>query len=462
MNLHDLTAVEQARAIRRGETSSVELTEHYLRRSHDLSASVGAFVTLTDDLALEQARAADLLVAGAVDADDLPVLHGVVVPVKDLHQVKGVRCRYGSTVVDLISPIDDDMVLLLREGGTVMAGKTTTPEFGLPCYTEPEVGDLARTPWDLDRGAGGSSGGAAAAVAAGLAPVAQGSDGGGSIRIPASVCGLVGVKTSRGLVPTGPLPPAIGRLGVSGPLARTVEDAAALLDVMSGRGREDSFMRDLDVDPQPLVIGRYRQPVITDTPVHHECVAAYEHTSTLLESLGHRVIDIDVPFPLSAVPRFEKVWCALASMIPIPPERESELRPLTQWLREIGRTMTFEDVMVEVDLMAELGRTAIEATAHLDVILTPTLADLPAPHGTLRNDDDPAADFLAQKRFTPFTSAYNITGQPAVSLPLHWTKDGLPVGVQLVGRPMGEALLLRLAAQLERARPWAHRRPEVW
>jgi amidase len=191
-------------------------------------------------------------------------------------------------------------------------------------------------------------------------------------------------------------------------------------------------------------------------------VAAYEHTSTLLEELGHRVIDIDIPFPLSSVPRFERVWCALASMIPIPPEKEDQLRPLTRWLRELGRAMTFEEVMIEVDNMADLGRKAVESTAHLDVILTPTLADLPAPHGTLRNDANPAADFLAQKRFTPFTSAYNVSGQPAVSLPLHWTKDGLPVGVQLVGRPMADALLLRLGAQLERARPWAHRRPEVW
>lgn len=462
MDAHDLTAVEQAHAIRRGETTSVELTEHYLRRSHALSARVGAFVTITDELALKQAHAADRLVAEVDDVESLAVLHGVVVPVKDLHQVKGVRCRSGSVVVDVVSPIDDDMVVLLREGGTIMTGKTSTPEFGLPCYTEPEVGHWARTPWDLDRSAGGSSGGAAAAVAAGLAPVAQGSDGGGSIRIPASVCGLVGLKTTRGLVPSGPLPPSLGRLGVSGPLARTVVDAAALLDVMTGRGHGDSYLHDLDVDPEPLVVGRYRQPVIADTPVHHECVAAYEHTSLLLESLGHRVIDVDVPFPLTVVPHFERVWAALAASVPIPPEREADLRPLTQWLREIGRGMTVEDVMAEVDLMADYGRAALDATAHLDVILTPTLADLPALHGALRNDDDPAADFLAQKRFTPFTSAYNITGQPAVSLPLHWTKDQLPVGVQLVGRPMAEAALLRLAAQLERARPWAHRRPEVW
>jgi amidase len=159
---------------------------------------------------------------------------------------------------------------------------------------------------------------------------------------------------------------------------------------------------------------------------------------------------------------FERVWAALAAAIPIPPERESELRPLTRWLRGIGRGLSLDEVTAAVDLMAGYGRAALDATSHLDIILTPTLADLPALIGSLRDDEDPVADFLAQKRFTPFTSPYNITGQPAVSLPLHWTKDGLPVGVQLVGQPMAEATVLRLAAQLERARPWVDRHPEVW
>jgi len=464
MDLHDLTAVEQAAAIRRGEVSSVELAEHYLLRSHALNATVGAFATITDGLAREQARAADRAVAER-HGGRLSVLHGVVVPVKDLNHVAGVTCRFGSAAVEVVSDIDDDVVVLLREGGTVMTGKTTTPEFGLPCYTEPDVSHWARTPWDLDRSAGGSSGGAAAAVAAGLAPVAQGSDGGGSIRIPASVCGLVGLKTSRGLVPSGPGPESPGRLGVDGPLARTVTDAAALLDVMTGSSLEvtgTSYVAGLERDPRPLLVGRYCQPVIAETAVHAECLAAYESTSLLLESLGHRVVDIDVPFPLSAVPHFARVWAALAASIPVDPGREGDLRPLTRWLREAGRGLTDDEVRAEVSFMAGYGRSALEATSHLDIVLTPTLADLPAPHGALRDDDDPQADFDAQSRFTPFTSPYNITGQPAVSLPVHWTHDGLPVGVQLVARPLGEALLLRLAAQIERARPWAHRYPEVW
>lgn len=456
MDLHDLTAVEQAAAIRRREVSARELTEHYLARAE--ADPVGAFVTLTPDLARAQADAADARFA--VGEPPRSALDGVVVPIKDLNQVQGVRCHFGSAVIDVVSPVDDTMVAVLRAGGTVMLGKTSAPEFGLPAYTEPEVGEWARTPWDLNRSAGGSSGGAAAAVAAGLAPVAQGSDGGGSIRIPASACGLVGVKTSRGLVPSGPMPEGLGRLAVDGPIARTVADAAALLDAMT-QGASGATAAVAE-DPGSLLVGRYCTPVIADARVHAECRAAYEAATALLESLGHRVVEIDVPFPLERVAHFERVWAAGAASIPISPDREAALRPLTRWLRSIGRAMSFEEVMAEVDLMAATGRAMVAATAHLDAVLTPTLADLPSLVGSLRDDDDPAADFEAQKHFTPFTSPYNISGQPAVSLPLHWTADGLPVGVQLVGQPMGEAALLRLAAQIERARPWAHRHPEVW
>lgn len=470
MELHDLTALEQAQAIRRREISSVELARHYLARSHSLNEAVGAFVTLTDDLALEQATEADRLVLESSDAAGLPVLHGVVVPVKDLNQVKGVRTRFGSLTVDVVSAVDDDVVAELRRGNTVMTGKTTTPEFGLPAYTESDTGPYARTPWDLTRGAGGSSGGAAAAVAAGLAPVAHGSDGGGSIRIPASVCGLVGIKPTRGLISNGPMPDGLGRLGVQGVLARTVADAAALLGVMAGR--DDAYVAGLR-DPGQLLIGRYHQPVIADTDVHPESITAFEDTSALLESLGHRLVDIEVPLPLEAVPHFELVWAAGAAGIPVPAEREGDLRPLTRWLRERGRALLPGELDAALHLMSVHAERALAETAHLDIILTPTLADVPAELGAIRDDADPAGDFEAQKRFTPYTSPYNMTGQPAVSLPVHWTGNdpatsgagpgaGLPVGIQLVARPMHESVLLGLAAQFEAARPWAHRHPEVW
>jgi amidase len=330
VELHDLTALEQAHAIREREVSSVELTSHYLARTHALNDTVGAFVTITDDLAQEQARAADEAVGGG---ERLSVLHGVVVPVKDLHHYRGVRIRFGSSLADMVATVDEDVAARLRAAGTVMTGKTSTPEFGLPAYTEPDVGPWARTPWDLERSAGGSSGGAAAAVAAGLAPVAHGSDGGGSIRIPASSCGLVGLKTSRDLLPNGPFPEGPGRLGVQGPLARTVADAAALLDVMAGAGPTASYLRDLDRDPEPLLIGRYCTPVIADTSVDPECLAAFEEASALLESLGHPV---DVPVP--AARRRAALRACLGGRGGHPgAEREAELRLPTRWLRACGR-----------------------------------------------------------------------------------------------------------------------------
>ena len=462
MELHDLTALEQARAVRAREVSSLELTEHYLARAHALNDTVGAFVTFTDELARQQARDADHAVAQESVPDTLSVLHGVVVPIKDLHHYEGVRVRFGSPVADQVASLDEVVAGRIRAAGTVMTGKTSTPEFGLPAYTEPDVGPWARTPWDLERSAGGSSGGAAAAVSAGLAPVAHGSDGGGSIRIPASSCGLVGLKTSRDLLPNGPFPEGPGRLGVQGPLARTVADAAALLDVMAAAGPSDSYLRNLERDPDPMLIGRYCTPVIADTIVDPECLAAFEEASALLESLGHRLVDLPVPVPLDAVPHFELIWAAGAAGIPVLPEREGELRPLTRWLRARGRELSAEDVAEAVAFMGEHARAALAASAHLDLILTPTLAQLPARIGTIRDDNDPAADFEAQKRFTPFTSPYNMTGQPAVSLPVHWTTGGLPVGIQLVGQPMREATLLRVSAQVERARPWAGGHPEVW
>ena len=459
MELHDLTALEQAAAIREGRISSVELTRHYLSRSHALNETVGAFAAFTDELALEQASRADRLVREASATETFGVLHGVVVPVKDLNQVRGVQVRFGSVTVDEVASVDDDVVALMRDAHTVMTGKTTTPEFGLPAYTESDIGPYARTPWDLTRGAGGSSGGAAASVASGLAPVAQGSDGGGSIRIPASVCGLVGLKPSRGLVSNGPLPDGPGGLGVQGVLARTVADAAALLGVMTDT--DDAYVRGLR-EPASLLIGRYSQPVIAETAVHPEVLKAFEEATALLASLGHRIVDVDVPLPLDAVPHFELVWAAGAAGIPVPADREGDLRPLTRWLRERGRALGPGDLERALDLMAAHAARALDETAHLDIVLTPALADIPALVGSIRNDADPAADFEAQKRFTPYTSPYNMTGQPAVSLPLYWTSGGLPVGIQLVARPLHEATLLSLAAQLESARPWAHRHPEVW
>jgi amidase len=476
--LHELTALGQAAAIRRREISSLELTEHYLARTDRLGATVGAFVTRTDDLARDQARAADERIAAADPDEPLGPLFGTVVPAKDLVFVAGVRCRLGSVAYDLVPLGDDNVVTRMRQGGLVITGKTATPEFGLPCYTEPdpELGPPSRSPWDLTRTAGGSSGGAAAAVAAGLASAAHGSDGGGSIRIPASVTGLVGIKPARGRISDGPLRDPVGELPHQGVLARTVADAAALLDVLAGAFPDDpfpapplaageTFLAAAQRDPGRLRIGRYRSPVVAETELHPAVISAYDEAAEVLESLGHEVVDAPPPFTPAQVPAFEAVWSILALLTPVAAEDEQRLMPLTRWLRERGRAVSGIELAGSVSLMRIIARAAIAASASYDVVLTPTLADLPAPIGALRDDADPAADFEAQKRFTPFTSPYNVTGQPAMSVPFAWPQiDGitLPVGIQLVGRPYDEATLISLAAQLERAAPWGHRRPPVW
>src|SRR5215472_5633097 len=276
--IHDMTALELTAAIRNGELSPVEITDHYLARIDRLNADTGAFYTVTADLAKAQAVAAEQAAAehrrSGADAAGLPPLTGVPIPIKDLNLVAGVRATFGSALLaDNVAADDDYVVTELRKAGIVITGKTATPEFGLPCYTETKIGPPARTPWDLSRSAGGSSGGAGAAVAAGLAPAAQGSDGGGSIRIPASVCGLFGIKPSRGRISHGPLVPDLAGLSTDGPIARTVADAALLLDAMTGNHPGDmytlpplppgeSFLGYTTREPGKLRIGRSLQTVV--------------------------------------------------------------------------------------------------------------------------------------------------------------------------------------------------------
>jgi amidase len=465
---HDLTLLEQAAAVRRREVSPVELVEHYLSRIEALDETVGAFVTVTAERALDTARESERALAG----DGLPPLFGVPTAIKDLNLVAGVPTSFGTSIWpprDL--GIDDAVSARLKAAGLICLGKTNTPEFGLPCYTEPDVAPPARTPWDLDRSAGGSSGGAAAAVAAGLVPAAQGSDGGGSIRIPASVCGLVGIKTSRGRVSSAPMSAEISGLSVNGPIARTVRDAAALLDAMAGPAESDwqwapppatSFLAACDEPPGRLRIGRYSTPVIADASVHPDCIAAYEAASELLAGLGHEVVDHTPTFTPDLVPAFETVWSTEFLSLPIEPADEARTRPLTRWIRERGRSVSAQQLYAALANLRRAVRGELEACSGYDAVLTPTLASPPVLVGELRDDEDPEADFEAQKRFTPYTSPYNMSGQPAVSLPMHWTTAGLPIGVQLVGRPYGEATLLRLSAQVEAAAPWAHRKPDLW
>lgn len=471
--IHELTALELAAAVRHREVSPVDIVDHTLDRLEGLDPVVSAFVTPTPDLARTQAQAVTEVISQHVDDAEMPPFTGVPCPIKDLTLVAGVPCQMGSRAfADNIASVDDGVVTLLRDAGTLMVGKTNTPEFGLPPYTESDVAPPARTPWDTTRTAGGSSGGAAAAVAAGIVPVAHGNDGGGSIRIPASACGLVGLKPTRGRISQGPYGTVGAGLASHGVLTRDVGDAAAFLDVLVQHWPGDmfllpqprtSFFSACNRAPGRLRIGVLTTPVIdADAPVDESCLRAVARTAALLADMGHIIEEAPIPFPADRWSSFEALWSVTALTAPVEAEDEDLLVPLTRWLREKGRGVSGLDYASAITLMQATTREAASTWAPYDAILTPTLAQPPARVGTMRDDADPASDFAAQMAFTPWTSVWNLTGWPSISLPLEYAEiDGteLPIGVMLGGRHADEATLLSLASQLEQARPWQDRRP---
>lgn len=463
--IHEMDATALARSIADGEVARREVLEATMARVHEVSERVGAFAHLSEDYARNQVAEQE----AHPDSDSARgPFSGVPVPIKDLLMVAGLPFEAGSKALQgYVAPHDDGQAMLLAEAGTIMVGKTTTPELGLPPYTEPDVAPPARNPFDLRRNAGGSSGGAAAAVASGIVPAAHGSDGGGSIRIPASICGLVGLKPSRGRVSPGPHGVDGPALATGGALTRSVRDAAAFLDVLARPWPGDhyllpaptSFAEAATQSPGRLRIGVLRQPVnVDEAPVHSSSFAALEVAIECLTELGHEVVETTVPFSPAEWDSFAPLWAVSALSAPIPPEREELLLPLTRWMREQGRGIdgaTYAQAVMEVQ---QLARSAARAWQGLDVIINPTLAH-PAPFiGEMRTDEDPLADFAAQKVFTPWTSVWNLTGAPAISLPLHREEvEGrtLPIGVQLGGVRVGQEVpLLMLANQLEQAWPW--------
>lgn len=466
MELTEHDALATAAAIRAGTVSAVEVATAFLARSERLGPVVGAFARLTPEIALAQAAAVD---EGVARGKGSAPLLGVPCPIKDLNPVAGVGWEAGSAAMrGVVAELDDDIVGWLAGAGTVMLGKTATPEFGLPCYTEPEGAPAARTPWDLSRSAGGSSGGAAAAVATGLAPIAQASDGGGSIRIPASACGLVGLKASRGRISSGRSREPGPGLGSDGVLSRTVADTAVALDVLAGHGVGETYQVPgphttfLDAarrEPGRLRIGVLTTPVIAEADVHPACLEAARATAEALAALGHEVGEAPVPFGVERWLAFSALWSVGSASIPLPPEAEPLLRPLTRWLRERGRATSGVEYATALGAVQRLTVDTALAWDAFDLILTPTLAQPPSLVGELRDDDDPAADFAAQTRFTPWTSVYNLTGRPAISLPLHTAEVGgrtLPIGIMLGGRLGAEETLLSVSAQLEDAVGWQH------
>jgi amidase len=462
--LHDLTVLEQAGAIRTGQVGAVELVEHYLARIAAFGDELGAFVTVTADQARAAAGAADDAVRR--EQAGLPALHGVPTAIKDLTMTAGVRTTFGSAAFeDFVPPVDADVVVAMRNAGMISLGKTTASEFGISLYSEGLVGPPARNPWQPEMTAGGSSGGAAAAVAAGLVPVAQGSDGGGSLRIPAAICGLVGFKPSRGVVPSGPF--GFGGFGLptEGPIGRTVCDVALVLDAMAIPGVGQPFPQPprpvggylaqaLKADPGPLRIGWFTTPILAEVPVDPICLAAVAEAAGALAELGHDLVEVPAPADPSVLPLFEVVWQAL-SLAPVPPDREGRLLPLTRHLRELAAGTSAGALMAALSGLQNVVREADRRLTGFDLVLCPTLARPQAPVGWFAALP-PAEDFAEQARMSPYCALVNLTGAAAISVPVGRT------GVMLFSAPGQDGLVLSVAAQLETARPWADRHPAVW
>ena len=463
MNKVDLAftpALEQAQLIRRGEVSPSELVEVYLERISRLNPQLGSYFTVTAEQAIADAKAKTEMLPSA---SELPPFFGVPISIKDLNPVAGVPCTYGNpALLNNISNYDDGVVTRIKQAGFILLGKTATSELGSTPYTEPTGFPPARNPWNLEYTPGGSSGGAAAAVAAGLCAIAQGSDGGGSIRGPAACCGLVGIKPSRGRVTHAPVGDRLSGIAINGPIARTVADAAALLDAMSGYVTGDPYWLS---DPEPSFLaatqqkpGNLRIAYATSIPPLGEadanCQQGVLQTVQLLQELGHTVEPKSIDFS-GLVEPFQVVWQTSVASSGIPAEI---LQPLNRWL--LARTGSAGEYLQAVYQMQVVARQIVAFFDTVDVLVLPVYLHSPIRVGEWANLS-PEETFQNIIRWISPCPAANATGQPAIALPVGFDELGLPISVQLVGRPAAETTLISLAAQLEAAKPWIQHRPAL-
>jgi amidase len=459
-------ALELAAALRARELSAVELLDACLAAVDERDGQINAIAWRNDEDARAAAAEADRRLAAG---DGAPFL-GVPLPIKDLTPVAGWPVSFGSRGAPTgVAEESDPVIDALQDAGFVLCGRTTTPEFGLITVTESLRYGITRNPWDTSRSPGGSSGGAAAAVAGGMFPIAHAADGGGSIRIPASYCGLVGLKPSRGRTRC----LAQGWLGgiVNGAEARTVADAAASLDAIAGPdplawynapAPARPFVEEVGADPGRLRIGLMAQAPL-GIPTDDPCTAAARAAAALLEQLGHSVSEVEVPTVSEQLtPAF--VVLAEGGLAEYEGVDWASVEPHSAHQRRHASELGAWDYALAARTLEKITRQEVARWGRdFDVLLTPTSAIvapvagewLPAQHAA---PDQPLFDLVRSVSFTAFV---NVTGLPAVSLPLHWSEDGLPVGVQLVAGPWQEARLIALAGQLEQARPWADRRPRL-
>ncbi len=468
-----LDATDQAELVRSRQMSPVELVDAAIARIEGLNPELNAVIHPLFERARAQAQ--------GITPGDAP-FSGVPFLLKDLGaELAGTPLCEGSALAgDYHSKIDQELTKRFIRAGFVICGKTNTPEFGILPTTEPERFGASKNPWNPAHSTGGSSGGSAAAVASAMVPVAHANDGGGSIRIPASCCGLVGLKPTRARVSGAPqYGDMMGGLVVEHVVSRSVRDSAAILDMIAGPVPGDpywapplhgvSFAAAATTAASPL-----RVAMVVDSPtgsvVHGDCVAAVEGAAALCESMGHHIevatFEIDGD---DFTEHFVNFWAAGNAWALLDWEErigraatEDELEPLTWSLAQMGRTITADRYLKSAQALQKYSRQVAAYFEDFDVLVTPTLAEPPAPLGTFDSPPgEPLAGLFRAAQYVPFTPLFNVTGQPAVSLPLHWNGEGLPIGVQFVGRFGDEETLLSLAGALEIAAPWAGRRPAI-
>ena len=464
-------ATELARLVRGGELRARELVEASLRAIDELEPTINAFTYVAHDSALAEAE--------RIEPGDPRPFAGVPIAIKDLKAVRGMPLTMCSDLFGDYHPDHDAFaVRRLREAGFVLVGKTALPEMGILPTTESRRFGPTHNPWALDRTPGGSSGGAAAAVAAGMVPIAHGNDGGGSIRIPAACCGLVGLKPARGRVSDGP-DGGHSFLVCDGVLARTVADTAVALDVLAGYEPGDAtwappplvpYAESFRAAPGPLRVALTLSPPLADVDLDIVSERAVLDAASLLETLGHSVEEVNPPWRRDGLlSDFTRAFgpavsltTALGGTLAGREPTADDVEPLTWAMYERARTQDTLTFLTAQTRLESMARELIRWMSSYDVLLTPALARRPVRIGEIHGrGPDPWENYRRSGDFTPYTAIFNVTGQPAIMLPLYHGEDGLPIAIQLIAPPAREDLLLSLAAQLEAALPWAQRRPEL-
>lgn len=467
MNKVDLaftSALEQAKLIRKKEISPLELAELYLERIQQFDSRLGSFHALAAEMAITDAREKTEQLAQIKDSSQLPPFFGVPTAIKDLNSVAEMPCSYGIPALkERIAGYDDGVVTKMKMAGFTLLGKTATSQMGSFPYTEPPGFLPTRNPWNLDYTAGGSSGGSAAAVAAGFCSVAHGSDGGGSIRIPAACCGLVGIKPARGRVSNAPVGDYLSGISANGPLARTVKDAAALLDVMSGYITGDPYWL-----PEPEIsfleatdreLPELRVAFASVIPPLGEAVEIYREainqTVTNLEEMGH-IIEPGCPDFSELIEPFSRVWRTGVTASSIPLELFS---PMNRWLGEGSGSAG--EYLQAVSKMQVIARKIVSFFDNFDVLVLPVYMHPPIRIGEWENlSFEETLDKII--RWVGPCPCANASGLPAIAIPVGFDSNGLPIAIQLIGRPADEATIIALAARLETVNPFNVDRPALF